>query len=162
MDSMTINIQGYDVLIDTEDYQKIMDNGPWYIKADHHKTYIAHSINETIGTKHTARTVFLHRYLMNPPKSLQVDHINGETFDNRKCNLRICTHAENQRNKSKSKRNISGYKGVSFSKTSGKWYARIVKDRKIIYLGQFSTPEEAHSAYCEAVKKYHGEFGRTA
>ena len=89
-----------------------------------------------------------------------VDHINGDTLDNRKCNLRICTQADNIKNRKKDIDNSSGYKGVNWSKSNKKYLARICVNKKIIYLGYHATAELAYSAYCEASKKYHGEYGR--
>jgi hypothetical protein len=99
---------------------------------------------------------------MNIQNDLHIDHINGNTLDNRKANLRICTRAENNCNIKRRKNNTSGYKGVSFDKRKKKWSAYISKNYKHYFLGYFVTPEEAYIAYCKASKKYHGEYGRIA
>lgn len=83
----------------------------------------------------------------------QIDHINGVRDDNRICNLREATNTENQQNRGISKRNTSGYAGVSFF--SGAWYARIRVNRKRIHLGCFPTPELAHEAYKQAKSELH-------
>ena len=54
----------------------------------------------------------MHRFLLSPPDEMDVDHRNGDTLDNRRENLRICTHLENGQNQMKHKTNTSGYKGV--------------------------------------------------
>lgn len=87
------------------------------------------------------------------PKN-QVDHINRNRTDNRICNLREATNAENTRNKKGFGR--TGYKGVTLHK--GKYIARIGKDYKIINLGSFDSAIEASKAYQKAAKQYHGEF----
>jgi len=92
----------------------------------------------------------------------QIDHINGNKQDNRILNLREATQSENKRNTATYKSNTSGYKGVSWSRSEGKWVSRIGFQGKQINLGYFDDPAEAHAAYCEAAKKYHGEFARTA
>jgi hypothetical protein len=105
----------------------------------------------------------MHRVIMGLSKGdgLEVDHINtGETLDNRRDNLRIANDSEQQSNQRKSRANTSGYKGVGFHKQSGKWRAYIGVNYKLIHLGVFLTPEEAHAAYCEAAIKYHGAFAR--
>jgi len=102
----------------------------------------------------------LHRYLMNPPKKMQIDHINHNILDNRRSNLRICTQTENLYNQNKYKNNRSGYKGVS--KHGKKWRAYINKDGKRQNIGIFSTPELAHAAYCKAAKELHGEYAKLA
>jgi HNH endonuclease/AP2 domain len=87
-----------------------------------------------------------------------VDHINGDRKDNRRDNLRIATQSQNCANKKKLKSNTSGYKGVHLYR--GKWKSSIRANGKQIYLGSFSTPEQAHEAYKAAAIKYYGEFAR--
>src|SRR5690554_1648894 len=90
-----------------------------------------------------------------------IDHINGVKSDNRISNLRIATISENQWNMPRKPDSHSGYKGVTWSKVRNMWRSRISVNGKSIWLGYHSTPEQAHAAYCEAAKKYHGEFART-
>jgi hypothetical protein len=92
----------------------------------------------------------------------QVDHINGNTLDNRRENLRVCTQQQNMQNSKKRRTNTSGYKGVSWHKRDKKYRAQIRKDGKNKSLGCFDTPQEAHQAYCEASQELHGEFARAA
>jgi hypothetical protein len=101
---------------------------------------------------------YLHRLIMKPKPSEQVDHINGDRLDNRRENLRIATNQQNQmaRHKSISK---SGYKGVH--KNGNRWRAIIKKDGKTIHLGYYDTPEEASMAYDKMAKDIFGEFAVT-
>jgi HNH endonuclease/AP2 domain len=93
----------------------------------------------------------------------EVDHKNGVKSNNRFSNLRPSSHIDNQRNKGLTKRNSSGYKGVFFCNQKKKYVARIIIDNKrSIHLGSFTNPKVAHLAYCQAAKKYHGEFARVA
>jgi len=97
---------------------------------------------------------------MFPPND--TDHINGDRADNRIVNLRLATRAENQRNKRMSSRNQTGYKGVHWRTKNQKWTA-IINDRgKNVFLGYFDDPKSAHAAYCDAAKRFHGEFARLA
>jgi hypothetical protein len=91
-----------------------------------------------------------------------VDHINGNTLDNRRSNLRVCTHAENMRNRRKNSNSSSGYKGVFWDNHYKKWSSYIRVNNKRIYLGRFDDSKVAYEAYVAASKKYHGEFGRIA
>lgn len=87
------------------------------------------------------------------------DHINRNPLDNRKCNLRRATNAENNRNKGPQKNNKSGYKGVSWHTASQKWTAAIkIPDGKYLNLGLFLTAEDAAKAYNEAAVRYHGPY----
>jgi len=101
------------------------------------------------------RLIFLFHYGFLPE---HVDHINGNSLDNRIENLRPATNSENQRNKFALKRNSSGLKGIHFCKTTSKWRAQISIDRKRISLGRFETKAQAHLAYKKAAKLYHGAF----
>ena len=72
--------------------------------------------------------------------------------------LRPATNGQNKANARAYRNNKTGLKAVS--KYRDKWVAQIYKDRCRKYLGSFSTPEEAHAAYCQAAREYHGEFAR--
>lgn len=104
--------------------------------------------------------VFLHRFIMNCPDDMQVDHINNDPLDNRKSNLRICTNNENQFNKKKNlkKINTSKYKGVTLCAQTKRWRAQGNVNNKRVNIGRFNTEKEAALAYNEFAKKHHGEF----
>jgi hypothetical protein len=104
--------------------------------------------------------MFLHRFLMDNPKGLEIDHINGNTLDNRYVNLRTCTKIENGRNRIYKKEGESKYTGVRLDKRDNTWSAAIKINYKSIYLGQYKNEHDAAEAYNEAVIKYFGEFGR--
>lgn len=156
---MEVELCGYNVLIDDEDFNKI-NNHNWSIekyalkKGKHYFRYFDNTITNTIT---------LHRLVMGCVlyDKKEVDHINGDTLDNRKQNLRICTHTQNMQNQKKRINNRTGYKGVDYNKEHKKYCARIAINKRQIRLGYYNTAKEAYAAYCEASKKYHGEFGRT-
>lgn len=107
---------------------------------------------------------YLHRLVVDAKKGEFVDHINGNTLDNRLCNLRICTNSENVRNQKISKRSKTGFKGVHFLPRlkygKNPFSAKITINRKNIHLGYFPIAELAAKAYNQAAIKYHGEFAR--
>jgi hypothetical protein len=90
-----------------------------------------------------------------------IDHINCDRSDNRIENLRLGGKDINPRNQKIRSTNTTGFKGVKApSGRSLKYMAKICVNREHIYLGMFTTPEEAHIAYCQAADKYFGEFAR--
>lgn len=141
---------GEKAVVDDEWYE-MLSQKKWYFTKRRDTPYVVSS----------GPTILMHRLIMNAPKHLDVDHINGNTLDNRKCNLRLCTRQENSRNRGKSKGTFtSKYKGVSLSRRSKGtiWSAQICHQRKCKYLGCFTSEHDAARAYNDAAKQYHGEF----
>ena len=91
-----------------------------------------------------------------------IDHANGVRADNRLVNLRLATNGENQWNKGARRANLSGLKGVTWDDSKGKWRARISLRNRRLCLGLYDSSDAAHKAYCDAAKKYHGEFARSS
>jgi len=107
----------------------------------------------------TSRTAGkLHRFLMNCPKKLKIDHKNLNTLDNRKFNLRICTTVQNNYNRPIRKDNKTGYKGVKIE--DKKFVVNIKAEGKLIRIGLFTDIKLAAKAYNKAALKYHGEFAK--
>ena len=157
---MEIVLAGLTVLIDEDDLERV-SSIRWRVN---HKGIEKHNLAYFQGNIHMNgkyTTIRLHRYIMGcaTGDGKIVDHINGNTLDNRKQNLRICTVSENSMNKKVRCDSVSGIKGVAFR--HNKWLATIVAEGKPLHLGYFMTKEEAIEAYAEASKKYHKEFGRT-
>ena len=103
---------------------------------------------------------FLHRLLLGALSDEVVDHIDGNPLNNTRRNLRICTHAENMRNRKMHANNASGLKGIYPFR--GKWCAQIRVDGRKLFLGTHDNKEDAYAAYCNAAKAAHGEFARFA
>lgn len=85
----------------------------------------------------------------------EIDHINNNKQDNRWENLRQLTPLENGQNKKLTMNTVSGLRGVSFSKCTGKWMAQIAVGGKMKYLGIYLTKEEAHAVYLREKVKEH-------
>lgn len=136
-------------LVDDEDFEKV-NKFKWNLNQ---KGYVR-------GTARAGRNR-LHRYLMQCPKGLEIDHINGDKLNNRKENLRICTCSQNSKNKKKGIRNnqTSKYKGVTF--VSGGWRVHVWNNYRKLYLGEYKTEHLAAIVYDFAVKQLHGEFAKT-
>lgn len=96
--------------------------------------------------------ILLHRLILNAPKKYLVDHINGDSLDNRNNNLRLATIAQNGQNR----RKLS--KGVSFDKRDSRWDAYIIANNKRFYLGRFKTKGEATKARRNAEIMHFKEF----
>ena len=96
-----------------------------------------------------------------PPAGMVIDHINGVRDDDRWANLRLCTPAENARNRGKCSRNTSGKVGVH-PINDLLWGAEIGVNGKNVKLGRFDSREAAIEARCEAERHFYGEFARRA
>lgn len=104
------------------------------------------------------KTIYMHHEVLSMDGSIQLDHINGNTLDNRKANLRVCTRRQNSQNSRKRQGCSSRFKGVFWSKNTGKWRARIKNSVKRIHLGYFESESQAAKAYDEKAKELFGEF----
>lgn len=144
---------GYTAIVDADQYDKLKYTA-WHTVTK--RKYAATTIR-TKGSRKSS-TVYMHRLLTGALPGDHVDHINGNNLDNRLCNLRLCSPAENLRNQRISPKNTSGYKGVFWHKAAGKWMASVKYNYKAVYLGLFKTKEQAALAYNEAAKRLHGEF----
>lgn len=110
--------------------------------------------------------VYLHRLVLelsgDKIDGKMVDHINGDTFDNRLCNLRPCNHSQNSANLHSPAKGSSGYRGVTICKgghaTGKPFNAHIAYMGRAINLGYFETAEQAYRVYCEAKAKLFGQF----
>lgn len=129
----------------------------WYAGGSRHR-YAARSAYSQ-GQK---TTLYLHRWLLEAGPGEQVDHIDGNTLDNRRANLRLCTRKENSRNHpGRPNQRRSRYKGVEY-RTDGvrrrPWYAGARVDGRIVCFGFYLTEEEAALAYNAGVSRLYGEF----
>lgn len=120
-----------------------------------------------LGVKYACRTskkITMQSMLLEVPKGYVIDHINGNCLDNRRDNLRVCSHSQNCQNRKKSPGTLYPYKGIFRAKRlkTKPWGAqiqfRIEGEKRRKFLGQFTSMEEAARAYDVAATKLFGEF----
>ena len=174
-------------LVDDEDYEKVVEAKD---KRGKPKKWYCHNNNSSSDYATSGdRRNSIHRLVMGSPKGMCVDHINGDTLDNRKENLRVCTRSQNSQNQKIKSHNQSGYKGVYYSKNP--FYEKFLKEgpalkkdgtiKKVqpkpyakpwvayigggqgkspIRLGCHATAEEAAEVRDKKALEIHGEFAR--
>ena len=153
--------QGMKAIVDDEDYQFLM-SFKWHAGYDGNKKTVYAKSCKRMG-EGKIKTFRMHRLITKATPGMVVDHINHDTLDNRKSNLRVVTQKENLRNTKLSKRNRSGFCGISFIKKTGKFVARIEVDDKNIYIGSFADKQKAIEARISANKEFgfhenHGQY----
>jgi len=153
---MTINIKGYEVMIDDALAPMILAR-KWHLADRKRGVYFSTSVPFPDGKY---RDVKLHRFILMCPPGLLVDHADGNHLDCRMRNLRVCTTAQNTQNTPMLRRNKTGYRGVSFHTHTGKYRAVIVHNKQYISLGYYDTPEAAADIYSRKAKELFGEFYR--
>lgn len=113
-----------------------------------------------VGPKKKRESVYLHRFIMEAAPDICVDHRNSNGLDNRRENLRLATHAQNQHNRGKHPKNRSGFKGVTWNIALGKWHSQIKVNSGNVHLGYFTDIVEAAEAYKQAAARLHGDFAQ--
>ena len=137
--------QGKFALVDDEDFERLSEYN-WRCDKDRARCGNFEMAHIVLQTDHT------------------IDHKDGNTLDNRKLNLRKCSHSQNHGNSKKTtSKTSSKYKGVTFHKRTERWRAIIGLTNFLgqyirISLGCFVIEEDAAKAYDEAARKHFGEF----
>lgn len=114
-----------------------------------------------VSTCHKGKTTYLHLAILWRPNGMVIDHINGNTKDNRRKNLRVCTQVENAQNKRRSSSYMSKYTGVSWNNGRNKWRSTIQHDGDVFHLGMFKKQTDAARAYDKAAKLLYGKHAKT-
>ncbi len=145
--------QGFFAIVDEEDFARVS-----CFKWQYNGGYARRTIRVAgIGRQ----PQILHRFIMGDPPDMEVDHKSLNKLDCRKQNLRICTKAQNHRNRGVQRNNKSGFKGVSWNFEAKKWHTVIYSDGIRRSLGFFDDPVEAAETYDAAAAQLHGEFAKT-
>ena len=141
-------------IIDDADYPLV--KGHRWRKSHKNKTQSCYAVcSIKVGGKFI--NLRMHSLLLKVPPGLQIDHANRNGLDNRRCNLRIATHSQNQANRGPLRHNTSGFHGVSRTR-SGKWEACISQHNSNIHLGYFHCKTLAAHAYDVAAMQFFGPF----
>ena len=150
--------RGYTALVDDADYD-LLNACRWHVTITDGMPYAVRSV---VGEQTYSR-IWLHmgRVILDCGAGEIADHINGDTLDNRRANLRIATPAQNAQNSRRKSSNTSGHKGVSWSAEKQQWRAEIMAFGKRTFLGRYDCLESAAHAYRTAAAQLHGEFART-
>ena len=146
--------RGKTALVDDEDYE-LVSGIPWSATNNGRgdRWYAVHR-SQRFGN------LRMHRLILNAPDHLQIDHVDGNTLDNRRSNLRLATRSQNGANRRLSKNNTSGFTGVTWNKNWQKWEAQIKVRGERLALGGFASPEEAAAVYNRVALAHFGEFAR--
>ncbi len=163
MDVSTKKYPNTFVMVDDEDFD-FLSQWKWYPRNCARKPYTNIYVVRTRSRRdQKSGFITMHKVIMNTPSGMHTDHINGDHFDNRRSNLRICTPRQNIMNQAKAKfgrKLTSVYKGVDWKKSRGMWRASIKSEGKSYDVGYFKDEKMAARAYNAAAKIYHGNFAR--
>lgn len=145
------------ILVDDDKFEELSKH-KWYLTRN---GYAARSV--WVKGKNTSATVYMHRYLLNPPEGFDAEHMDWNRVNNQMANLRLATRSENMANvrRQKKKSAHSKYVGVSLMKNAKlkkPWLAYIRKDYKTTYLGYYATEVEAAKAYNAKAIEVFGDF----
>lgn len=151
--------KGYSILVSDEDYERL-SKFSWYAHMGGGRVKAKPEYRPARRDAKPPRKVhFLAQAINGPaPAGMVIDHINGDPWDNRRENLRVCTHTENKRNQRRPRKATGAGKGVHL--ISGQWTACICAGNGNQRIGSYPTVREAELAYDAAALFHHGEFAR--
>jgi len=145
--------QGKFALVDDEDFEEL-NQYKWHVNFQRGRWY---AVRWAPRNKDKRRTkIHMHREILKPSKTMEVDHIDRNGLNNQRHNLRVATKGQNMMNRPAW--GTSKYKGVYWHKENCKWAAHIYVKKTQHFLGLYENELEAALAYNCAARKYFGEF----
>ncbi len=141
--------RGYRAVVDVADYG-VLAGYKWRVQEKPGGCYAIATV--------AGRTVRMHRVIMDCPADMCCDHINHDGLDNRRANLRVCSHAQNAQNQRPRAGGSSVYKGVSLDCETRKWHAQIMHKGQNIHIGYYDYAADAAIAYDDVAIDLFGEF----
>ena len=152
--------KGFVTLVDDADYEWL-SQWKWCVGGSVKKRYAMRGVREPGRRGKSARTVLMHRVIMQAPSGAEVDHRDGDGLNNCRSNLRFATRSGQTANAKITRGSTSKYRGVSLQRPSvRKWRAAITVAGQAKVIGSFLTEEEAARAYDKAAQRHFGEFAR--
>lgn len=148
--------KGKVALVDDEDYERVNQYRWCFTDVGYAVGYAG---GDWSGGKQP-RHISMHRFILDAPPHLKVDHINGNGLDNRRANLRYATTSQNAQNKRGRKSGTSRYKGVYWDKQRNRWRAVVILNGKHHHGGDHRIEEDAARAYDRLALKLFGEYAR--
>jgi len=142
--------RGLVALVDDEDYDRLSAYRWQAAGGDGTRVYA-----RRVDPHHAGGRIYMHREVLGAKGCFVVDHIDGNTLDNRRSNLRVCTQRDNAKNVS-ARHTLKGIRRTP----EGRWAARITVDYREIHLGHFDNPAAAARAYDSAAMERFGAFAR--
>jgi hypothetical protein len=149
---------GLEAIVDTGDF-KLVSPYTWCKRPVRNTVYVQASVPRGDGKR---TSILMHRLIMKAKIGQIVDHVDGNGLNNRRSNLRICSHSQNMCNSRKPCTNVSGCKGVYYDEHRGKWKAQIMINQKGKHIGYYRDRDNAIKARREAERRLHGEFARSS
>lgn len=128
----------------------------------HHGNFVVHRPRRDFDPQGLGlpRKIYLHRFLMNAQKGQIVDHIDGDSLNNQRSNLRFCDYSGNSSNTSSRLGSSSRFLGVSRSRTPNRWVAQYEFNYKNYHIGVYDSEKEAALIYNVAASFAFREFAR--
>jgi hypothetical protein len=142
-------------MVDDSDYDDLAQYA-WYALAGKSHYYAA---RRNAGGQYP-RIVLMHRYLMQAQEGFEVDHIDGNSLNNQRSNLRVGTKQENSANRRRYTENGSVKRERGVRQRNGRWIAEVKNLGRTIYLGTYATKGEAMEAYNTKATELYGPFAR--